>query len=410
MSAPLDAETYRTDVARMLDDLAACHGWEREPGRRRRLDAEHGPAEIAAAKQCQQSLLDHGLTGVSWPREYGGQGLSIREQVVVTVEAQRHEFPVGMFVIGLGMCGPTLLAEGTEDQKRRYLPPMLSGAEVWCQMFSEPAAGSDVAGLLTRAVRDGDDWVLDGQKTWTSGAHYADYGLVLARTDSGVPKHQGLTLFILDMKAPGLTIRPIHQIDGRGHFNEVFLDSVRIPAAAVVGVVGGGWRAATATLANERVALGALRPLDDVPSAQSLIARARIHGRSAEGAVRSELVDLWIDERLVELLADRITGAIMRGAVPGPSGSVAKLVRTAYSKRSAQLAATLAGPEVLAWPDVEEPANHDATALLYVTALSIAGGTDEILRTVIGERILGLPKEPQVDRDVPFHDLVGRAK
>jgi len=396
-------EEFRARARGWLATEALRRGWVRpDDGRRRRGRSE---SDVARAKECQRLLFENGFAGISWPVEYGGQGLGIREQIAFNVESLAYDLPLGMYIIGLGMCGPTILAVGTEEQKRRYIPPMLSGEDVWCQLFSEPGAGSDVAGLSTRAVLDGDEWVVNGQKIWTSGAHNSDFGILIARTDPDVPKHRGITMFILDLRSPGVTLRPIRQIDGGAHFNEVFFDDVRIPAVNVLGGVGRGWQAATTTLANERVSLGAVRAMDDVPSARELIDRARQLGRTTDPVLRQDLMRVWIAERTVGLLGDRITSAILRGAVPGPEGSVAKLVRTDHARLSASLGAAMAGAGATAWAPGEPGADLWARMLLYVPSLSIAGGTDEVLRNIVGERVLGLPKEPQVDRDVPFREL-----
>ncbi|MEU7811739.1 acyl-CoA dehydrogenase family protein [Pseudonocardia sp. NPDC049154] len=250
---------------------------------------------------------------------------------------------------------------------------------------------------------------MTGQKIWTSGAQDCDFGLLIARTDPDVPKHRGITMFVLDLSSPGAEIRPIHQMNGEAHFNEIFLDGVRIPAANVVGRVNDGWRAATTMLANERVSLGAVRAMDDTPNAEELMELARTRGRAQDPVTRRELVELWIAERTVGLLGDRITSAILRGQTPGPEGSVATLVRTDHSRRAARLGAELAGATTAAWAPDADGDDLWAATLLSVPALSIAGGTDEILRTIIGERVLGLPKEPQVDKDAPFRELTGRA-
>ena len=396
-------EGFRERARDWLAREAPRHGWVKPAGGSR--DRTERGSDVARAKECQRALFDGGFAGISWPAEYGGQGLGIREQIAFNAESLDYDLPLGLYIIGLGMCGPTILAVGTEEQKRRYIPPLLSGEEVWCQLFSEPGAGSDVAGLSTRAVQDGGQWVVNGQKIWTSGAQNCDFGILIARTDPDVPKHRGITMFVLDLRSPGVTLRPIRQIDGGAHFNEVFFDDVRIPAGNVLGGVGRGWQAATTTLANERVSLGAVRAMDDVPSARQLIDRARALGRTADPVLRQELARLWIAERTVGLLGERITATILRGEVPGPQGSVAKLVRTDHARLSARLGAALAGPAAIAWsPD---PAGEDqwAQTLLFVPSLSIAGGTDEVLRNIIGERVLGLPKEPQVDRDKPVREL-----
>ena len=221
-------------------------------------EAEPARADLAAQKEFQARLFDAGFAGLTWPTEYGGQGLTNAEQIAFGQEARDYALPVGVFFIGLGMPGPTILELGTQEQKKRFLPKMLRGEEIWCQLFSEPAAGSDVASLTTTAVRDGDGWVLTGQKVWTSGAQYSDYGAVIARTDPTVPKHNGITMFIVDMHAPGVTVRPLKVATGHTPFNEVFFDQVRLPADAVIGEVNDGWRAAVVMLRNERVNIGTM--------------------------------------------------------------------------------------------------------------------------------------------------------
>jgi alkylation response protein AidB-like acyl-CoA dehydrogenase len=407
-STDTDLTEFERGARAWLAEHAPRHGWERG-ARRRRRDGDEDEI-LASAKECQALLFDAGYAGLSWPTEYGGQGLGIREQIAFNIASLDYDLPLGPYIIGLGMCGPTILAVGSAEQKERYLRPMLRGEEIWCQMFSEPGAGSDVASLSTRAVLDGDSYVVNGQKIWTSGAQNCDFGLLIARTDSDVPKHRGITMFVLDLRTPGVTIRPIHQINGGAHFNEIFLDDVRIPVENVVGRVNQGWAAATTTLANERVSLGAVRAMDDTPDARALMAQARGRGRGDDPVTRNELVELWIAERTVGLLGDRITSAILRGQTPGPEGSVAKLVRTDHSRRAARLGAALAGPTTTAWDPDTEADDLWADTLLYVPSLSIAGGTDEVLRNIIGERVLGLPKEPQVDKDVPFRELAGRAE
>lgn len=416
MPEPTDQEAaeladFRNRAAEWLARTAPEHGWVKTPsGSRRRVGAGDHEA-VTRNKECQQLLFDSGFAGINWPTEYGGQGLGLREQIIFNEESLKYDLPLVVFIIGLGMCGPTILAAGTEEQKQRYLKPMLRGEEVWCQLFSEPGAGSDVAGLSSKAVLDGDEWVLNGQKVWTSGAHHCEFGIVLARTDSSVPKHKGLTMFILDLRTEGVTVRPIRQIDGGEHFNEVFFDDVRIPAENVLGGVGKGWQTATTTLMNERVSLGAVRPLDDVHSARSLMDLAATRGLTAtkeqpgDSSVRRQLADLWMREKVVGLFGQRITATIMRGQQPGPEGSVAKLVRTDYSNRAAEFGFALAGAAGAAWPADEPKGDTYANTLLFVPSLSVAGGTDEVLKNIVGERVLGLPKEPQVDQGVAFSEL-----
>src|ERR1700756_732994 len=275
---------------------------------------EPGRADIATQKAFQASLYDAGFAGITWPAEYGGQGLTNAEQIAFTQVARDFALPVGVFFIGLGMPGPTILELGTEEQKQRYLPKMLRGEEIWCQLFSEPAAGSDVASLTTSAVRDGDEWVLNGQKVWTSGAQYSDYGAVLARTDPTVPKHNGITMFIVDMHAPGVTVRPLKVATGAAPFNEVFFDQVRLPANAVIGEVNDGWRAAVVMLRNERVAIGTMAaPRTSPPPYHSLSGLAARLGTGAEAGLSRKLAELYVRERSVRLFGRLLREEAMAG-------------------------------------------------------------------------------------------------
>jgi alkylation response protein AidB-like acyl-CoA dehydrogenase len=361
---------------------------------------------VARAKAFQAALFDAGLAGITWPAEYGGQGLTSREQQIWNEEAAGYELPTGPFTIGHGMCGPTLLSMGTEEQKQRYIRPMLRGDEIWSQLFSEPGAGSDVASLQTRAVRDGDEWIVNGQKVWTSGAHYSDFGILIARTDPDQPKHRGISMFVLDMKAPGVTIRPLRQITGTSNFNEVFFDDVRIPHENLVGEVNEGWRGAITMLMNERVALGAGGGGGGrVPGWQALHKLARQRGIDSDPVVRQELVELYIRQRVLGYVGLRIREAVKAGRAPGPEGSIAKLSSSMLAWRRGQLAMQIAGATGTAWNAEDRQGNRWSNLILMAPASSIAGGTDQIQRNIIGERVLGLPKEPQVDRDIPFRDL-----
>jgi len=369
---------------------------------------DDGDGVVARGKAFQGALADAGLAALTYPVEFGGAGLDAEHQKVFDEESNGYEMPSRQFMVGIGICAPTLLEHGTDDQRRRYLPPLLRSDAVWCQLFSEPGAGSDVASLQTRAERDGDEWVVNGQKVWTSGAHYADYGLLVARTNRDVPKHRGITMFICDMHAPGVTSRPLRQIDGRAHFNEVFLDDVRLPADAVVGEVDDGWRVTLAMLANERVAIGAGGSSQSLSSDGygSVLRLARARGCTDDPEVRQELADLYVLERILALLGMRIREALVSGRAPGPEGSVAKLAATALGKRSASLGMALAGAGSLAWDAQQADGGDPAAAFLFAPMLGIAGGTTEIQKNIIGERVLGLPKDPAVDKDVPFRDLL----
>ena len=367
-------------------------------------DGEPGAAGIAEQKAFQAKLYDAGFAGITWPREYGGQGLTNAEQIAFSQEARDFALPTSAFIIGLGMPGPTILELGTEEQKQRYLPKMLRGEEIWCQLFSEPAAGSDVASLITTAARDGDEWVLNGQKVWTSGAQYSDFGAVIARTDPTVPKHAGITMFIVDMHSPGVTVRPLKVATGAAPFNEVFFDQVRLPADSVIGEVNKGWAAAVVMLRNERVAIGTLSAPRMSPLAYDSLSRvaARL-GRGTDPGLSRRLAELYARERAVRLFAQLLREEAMAGSDPGPRGSVAKLAGAELGMFAAEVAGQVLGPAAVGFES--DDVRAVVTAIIAVPGGSIAGGTNEIQRNIIGERVLGLPKDPGVDRNTPFNQL-----
>jgi len=367
-------------------------------------DGEPGAAGIAEQKAFQAKLYDAGFAGITWPREYGGQGLTNAEQIAFSQEARDFALPTSAFIIGLGMPGPTILELGTEEQKKRYLPKLLRGAEIWCQLFSEPAAGSDVASLITTAARDGDEWVLNGQKVWTSGAQYSDFGAVIARTDPTVPKHAGITMFIVDMHSPGVTVRPLKVATGAAPFNEVFFDQVRLPADSVIGEVNKGWAAAVVMLHNERVAIGTLSAPRMSPLAYDSLSRvaARL-GRGTDPGLSRRLAELYARERAVRLFAQLLREEAMAGSDPGPRGSVAKLAGAELGMFAAEVAGQVLGPAAVGFES--DDVRAVVTAIIAVPGGSIAGGTNEIQRNIIGERVLGLPKDPGVDRNTPFNQL-----
>ncbi|MEV0083996.1 acyl-CoA dehydrogenase family protein [Saccharopolyspora sp. NPDC050642] len=363
-------------------------------------------ADVPAARSFQASLHEAGFAGISWPAEYGGQGLGQKHERAFSAEANAYELPGQPFGIGLGMCGPILLQLGTEAQKRRYIRPMLRGEEIWCQLFSEPGAGSDVASLQARAVRDGADWLVHGQKVWTSRAHFADRGILIARTDPDVPKHQGITMFVVDMHAPGVEVRPLRDMTGGATFNEVFFDGLRLPADAVVGTVDDGWSAAVSLLKFERIAIGTrARPRVNPLSVRSLADAAAARGVGGDPGIRGELARLAVEELAVKLLAARLAEERAAGIEVGPRGSVAKAAGTALAQRAADLATRIGGDTAVAHDPQDEQAAIRVAALNSVPSNGIAGGTTEVQRNIIGERVLGLPKEPQFDRDVPFREL-----
>ncbi len=366
---------------------------------------------VAASREFMARLYDAGYSGISWPAEYGGQGLSTAEERIFQREAREKALPIGVFGIGLGMCGPTLLSLGTEEQKKRYIRPLLRGEEIWCQLFSEPGAGSDVASLQTRAVFDGDSWVLNGQKVWTTVAQHADYGLIIARTDVDVPKHKGITMFVVDMHAPGVTVRPLRDMTGIAHFNEVFFDDVRIAPDQVVGGVNNGWHAAITTLLHERLSIGMGSAAPDRPTSyDGISAKAKARGLTEDPAVRERLLDLYIQERALELFNARLAQEVKAGINPGSRGSVTKLLRAELTLDCAEGAGEGFGDGVVAYSEGDELAPY-AESLKWAPGMALGGGTNEIVRNAIGERVLGLPREPQVDRDVPFRELkVGTQK
>jgi alkylation response protein AidB-like acyl-CoA dehydrogenase len=361
---------------------------------------------LRRAKEFQAALYDAGFAGITWPEEVGGQGLGTAEQQVFSEEAVEFDLPTHPFAIGLGMCGPTLVDLGTPEQKRRYLPKLLRGEEIWCQLFSEPGAGSDVASLQTRAVRDGDGWVVTGQKVWTTGAQWSDFGALLARTDPDRPKHAGITMFIVDMRAPGVTVRPLRDMSGNAPFNEVYFDDVRVPADAVIGRLGQGWQAAVVMLGHERVSIGASRPArGSALTYDALLGLARREGVTGVPAQRERLAELYAHERALDLFNARMRQETAAGHPPGARGSVAKLAGALQLRRAIAVAGELAGANAVAWGPEDRPGDDLALGINSAPASSIAGGTNEVQRNIIGERILGLPKEPQVGRDVPFREL-----
>jgi alkylation response protein AidB-like acyl-CoA dehydrogenase len=395
MSVLAEQQDYRSSVRAWLRD----HAPEPAEG----LDAD---ALLRRAREFQAALYRAGYAGITWPKDVGGQGLSTAEAQIFSDEAAEYELPSGPFVIGMGMCGPTLVDLGTPEQKSRYLPKLLSGEEIWCQLFSEPGAGSDVASLQAKAVRTDDGWVLNGQKVWTTNAQWADYGAVLARTDADRPKHAGITMFIVDLHAPGVTVRPLRDMTGRAPFNEVYFDDVHLTADSVIGEVNQGWAAAVTMLGHERVSIGASRrPRSNPLEYASLVELARAAGVAGEPGARARLADLYAHERALELFNVRMRQETAAGNPPGARGSVAKLAGAMLQRRAIEVAGDLAGADAAAWEPDDPRGPELALGINSSPSASIAGGTNEIQRGIIGERILGLPKEPQVDRDVPFREL-----
>jgi alkylation response protein AidB-like acyl-CoA dehydrogenase len=367
-------------------------------------DALTDEQEILSARRAWQGkLAEGGLAGVTWPKEYGGQGLGPIEQVIVSQEIARAGVPGILDVIGVGMLGPTIIAHGTDEQKSRYLGPMLHGDEVWCQMFSEPAAGSDLAAVQTRARQEQDGtWTLNGQKVWTTNAQFASFGLLLARTDPDVPKHKGLTIFVIPMDAPGVTVRGLRQISGEAEFNEVFLDDVKLDADAAVGPVGGGWGTALTTLMFERVTIGLGSEGMGYREGRFAAALAADEHARRDPRVRERLGELSTDLLAVRFTGYRTLTALAKGQIPGPEAGLAKVTTVNAAVAAGELIADVLGPDAL------EPSSEWSYMISFLPGLKSAGGTEEILRNTIGERVLGLPPEPRLDKGIPFSEL--RAK
>lgn len=347
-----------------------------------------------------------GLGGLPVPAEYGGGGLTLAHEKIWREVKGNYPMPDSEFIISHGMCMPMLAEYGTPEQKQRFLADNIAGRTMWCQMFSEPGAGSDVASLQSKAELDGDEWVLNGQKVWTTLAHKSDYGIVIARTDPNQVKHAGISMFILDMRAPGVEIRPIHQIDGGSHFNEVFFTDVRIPKDWLIGDLNNGWNLATAMLMYERVAIGgAGAGKINQPNFKMLHKYAVANGIDKDAVVRDELVALWSMETTKALVAMKTRDELKAGKTPGPGGSLGKLYGSIIARRVRGLALEIAGPGSVAW-DPADPAGGELQRIVLNSFQSgIAGGTDEIQRNIIGDRVLGLPRDIAVDRGVAFRDL-----
>ncbi len=394
---PAEADAFRARCIAFLDEHATGIHLDGDPDPR----AER---RLRAAQQFQQALADAGLAGLTYPTEYGGQGLSKEHDKIWRECYSQYPFMTAELTISHGMCLPMLAEYGNDDQKAAYLADNIAARTVWCQMFSEPGAGSDVASLQSRAERDGDEWILNGQKVWTTLAHLCDYGIVIARTDPEQPKHAGISMFIVDMKAPGVEIRPIHQVDGGLHFNEIFFTDVRIPAANLVGDLNNGWRLATAMLMYERVAIGG-GGTDGVThaSADALIAEARTRGLLGDQQLRDDLMNLYVQESVKSMNSLRTRAELKAGKTPGPAGSLGKLQGTLVSYLLRDLSMRIVGADGLAWAD--EKGQRWATQAIRVMGSGIAGGTNEIQKNIIGDRVLGLPRDLSVDKNLPFKDL-----
>ena len=362
---------------------------------------EQDAAQLAMAKAWQRTKFEAGWAAIHWPVDHGGRSLSAIEAGIFAEEEARFDVSARFFVVGIDMAGPTLMAHGTTEQQLRFLEPMLRGEEVWCQLFSEPGAGSDLASLSTRAVRDGDGWVLTGQKVWTSSAHSADWAICLARTDPDAPKHAGITYFLVDMRAPGVDVRGLRQIDDAIHFNEVFLDGVRVPDEHVVGEVGDGWRVAMTTLTAERTSIGE----GGQTGWREVAELARRAGCERDPAVRQELAHLHTRELVQRWLLYRVRTAAAKGVAPGAEASVLKLVNSRQVEHVGSTVMAVLGADGMLWHGDAPDGGFWQDVFLFQWSSRIGGGTENIQRNILAERILGLPREPDPYRGLPWRDL-----
>jgi alkylation response protein AidB-like acyl-CoA dehydrogenase len=371
---------------------------------------KHDIVEVAKAWQRKKS--EAGWVCLHWPKEYGGRGATAVERVIWQQEEGIYFKLTTPFQIGEGMCGPTLMAYGSEADKRRYLPRIASGEEIWCQLFSEPSAGSDVAGLRTRAERDGNHWIINGQKIWTSGAHYSDYGILITRPDPTVPKHKGLTMFYIDMRSPGVEVRPIKQANGMQEFNEVFFTNLRVPDSQRLGAVGDGWNVSLTTLMNERMSIGARLATGFAELFDFCCNLMTEDGLAIDDrATRSRLANWAVKSSGLKYTSMRAISALSKGERPGPENSIGKLVSGTMLQDIATYAMDLQGANgMLNDPETAEAAGQFQAMLMSSPSTRIAGGTDEILRNIIAERVLGLPGDIRVDKDVPFNKIPTRGR
>lgn len=346
----------------------------------------------AASRQWSKKLYDAGYAGLTWPREYGGRAAPYTHQAILLEEVARAEAPEHIGLIGIGMAGPTIIAHGNDEQKERHLSRILSGEEVWCQGFSEPGSGSDLASLRTRAVRDGEDFVVNGQKVWSSFAHIADYCILLTRTDPDAPKHKGITYLLVDMHLPGVEVRPLRQITGDPEFNEIFFTDVRVPSSAVLGEVNDGWRVAMTTLLHERGTLGFALTARLEVATRKLVELAREHGGADDPLIRDRLARQWIELQGLKFTNYRALTTLVKTGVPGPEGSIAKLHWSESNQRLTKLALEILGPQAQLDGDDGVWSGYWQYQQLRSRGNTIEAGTSEILRNIVAERVLGLPR------------------
>jgi acyl-CoA dehydrogenase len=367
---------------------------------------DHGPeAEAAFFERCrawQRTLFDGGFAGITWPRRHGGREGTPAQALIFAEELEAFDATSGFLASTIELVGPALLRHGSEAQRERHLRPLLRGDEVWCQLFSEPEAGSDLAALRTRAERRGDELVVNGQKLWTTCANFCDFGILLARTNPDVPKHRGISFLLVDMRTPGILVRPLVTITGSRHFNEVFFTDVRVPLQNVVGGIDGGWAVARTTLASESVMIGTSA---QGPDARSLVRSARELGRWGDPLVRQRVAAAYVEERLLGFLADRVRAAVLAGRAPDVDGSLLKVFWAESRARKHETGLWLLGPEALLAGEDAPQRGSWQTAVLDRGMGTIGGGTVEVHRNGMAERVLGLPREPRSDLELPFREL-----
>ena len=392
---------YREKARAWLSENAAAHRakfGELKP---------NTPEHMAAAKDWQATKAAGGYACITWPAAIGGGGGTPIQSVIFGQEEGKAGLGYGYFTIGLGMCVPTVMAFADGDTKKRFVSPAVKGEEIWCQLFSEPAGGSDVAALRTRAVKDGDEWVINGQKVWTTGAHYCDYGILLTRTDPDVPKHKGLTMFWIDMRDAAVECRPIHQMSGGREFNEVYFTDLRVKDSQRLGEVGDGWKVALVTLMNERLAVGG----SSGPNYREILKLAQeLSGPTGPAlkndAFREKLADWYVQSEGLKFTRFRTMTALSRGQTPGPESSIGKIISANQLQEMANTAVEMEDQYgILVDPDQAPAEAAFQQSLMWAPGLRIAGGTDEILKNIIAERVLGLPGDVRVDKDVAFKDM-----
>ena len=397
------------DTQEQAEFRQTCKKWLEENAEpKTAYDKEKSFANIdnlESAKNWQKKKYDAGWAMLHWPKEYGGIAASAIERIIWAEEESKFDVPKGIFEIGLGMCGPVMMEYATEEQKSRYLPSMAEGNEIWCQLFSEPSAGSDVAGLRSKAVQNGDKWVINGQKVWTSGAHFSDYGILVVRHDPNLDKHKGMTFFFVDMKSPGIEVKPIKQITGGSSFNEVYFTDVIIPDSQRLGAIGDGWKVAITTLMNERLAVGDA----DGADVEEAFKWAKTQDDSGEAlinnrAARESIADWYCEANGLKNTKLRTMSALSKGQTPGPEASITKIVSANKLQDIGNF-----GIDSLDMAGMLKPEDSDVLkfqgAWLGAPGLRIAGGTDEILKNVIAERVLGLPQDIRADKNVAFKDI-----